>query len=115
MTYIAWIRNLAEANGMRFALFIHPTGHMIHPMAWCKGRRKSYFACGKVYEGSLLEDLLSLCGKAGISCWDLRPAFRRPDAADLFYDKDGHFTPAGNALMAEELERRIRALLAEVR
>lgn len=109
--YIVQIRDLAVENGMTFALSIHPTGHMIHPMAWCRGREKSYFACGKVYTGKLFENLLSRCQEESMTCWDLRPAFRRRDATTLFYDKDGHFTPAGNSLMATELEKRVRNIL----
>lgn len=111
--YIVRIRNLAEKNGMMFVLSIHPTGHMVHPMAWCRGREKSYFACGKIYSGRLFESLLSRCKEEHMNCWDLRPAFRRHDATTLFYDRDGHFTPDGNSLMATELEKKVRNILVK--
>ena len=109
--YILRIRDLARRAGMGFALITYSHGFMVHPQAWCAGRQRSYYECGKVYGRSLFDSLMEKCRKAGLACWDLSPAFERPDAPKLFFNVDVHMTKAGNRVMAEELEKRLRPLL----
>ncbi|MEK6710096.1 MAG: hypothetical protein AABZ64_05915, partial [Nitrospinota bacterium] len=106
--HILRIRDLAREAGMGFALATHPHGHMVHPQAWCAGRRHLRYNCGMTYPSPLIAPLLRLCAEKGLACWDLAEEFRRPDAPSLFFDFDGHFTPKGNGVMAGALERRLR-------
>lgn len=110
--YILRIRELLKKKGVGFALALYPHGHQVHPQAWCAGRKRAYYECGKVYGTSLFEETMALCRKSGLTCWDLTPDFRRPDADSLFYKVDEHFNAKGNAVMAGALERRLRPLLA---
>ena len=110
--HILRIRNLARSEGMGFALATYPHAHMIHPQAWCKGRRRLYYECGKTYAAPLVSPLLRMCREKDVTCWDLAGDFRRPDIPSLFFEFDGHFTPKGNEVMAGALERRLGPLLA---
>jgi hypothetical protein len=110
-SYIKRIHRLAQKAGMGFALITYPHGFMVHPQAWCAGRQKSFLECGKVYGNSLYQSLMAKCREEELTCWDFTPLFKRPDAQKLFFNVDVHMTSAGNALMAGELERRLRPIL----
>lgn len=110
-SYIKKIHEAAKKVGMGFALAAYPHGFMVHPQAWCPGREKSFLICGKVYGSSLFKSLMENCQKEGLTCWDFTPIFKRSDAPKLFFNLDIHMTKAGNTLMAEELEKRLRPIL----
>ncbi len=112
--YILRIRELLKKKGIGFAVALYPHGHQVHPRAWCAGRERAYYECGKVYGSSLFAETMALCRKSGLTCWDLTPDFRRPDADSLFYNVDEHFNAKGNAVMAGALEKRLRPLLARM-
>lgn len=110
--HILRIQALARRAGMGFAVAGYPHGHMVHPQAWCAGRERGHYECGKTYASPLFPRLLQRCAEAALACWDLTEEFRRPDATALYHDRDGHFTVKGNDVMAAALERRLRPLLA---
>jgi hypothetical protein len=111
LSYLVRIRNYLKNQGIGFAITVYPNGHMVHPQAWCAGRKRAFYECGKIYNTSLFEKLIARCPEVELTCWDLVPFFRRPDAPSLFYDIDGHFTEKGSTVMADALEIHLRPLL----
>ena len=54
------------------------------------------------------ERLCSLLEEMGLACLDLVPAFLKHPGEDLFYARDGHWTPAGHRVVAEAVARAVQ-------
>lgn len=101
------IRDLLAAKDIPWVAVIYPYGHQAAPDEWAVGREKNGFKRGIVYP-STTADLLVDFGKGyGFSVANLVSAFQRA-ATDsdefLYWPYDGHFTPKGHEVMAEELK-----------
>lgn len=104
--YILKCRELAEKYGARFLLVLHPYGTHVGPDQWGKGRIYWGFEAGKLYTDLFSFDLVEKFAQENhIPFVNLLEDFRRHADQKLFFDYDGHFTPAANRVAAEALAR----------
>ena len=116
--HVTLIRDLLAARGVELWVTVYPYGLQVGPDEWGTGRRVWGFERGRVYSTAPQEHMEQFCRRHGIPVVNLCPAFR--DAArtvhPLYADFDGHWRPAGHALVAkalyESLAPRLRALQA---
>ncbi len=96
-------KNIAESSGARFYVFYFSARHIVN------GSWNAQDFPGFEFEGPNAR-IADYCKKNGISCFDLNPALRDAIAAGgkPFYPKDGHFTPQGNAVVADEIYQRMQ-------
>jgi DNA-binding response OmpR family regulator len=113
--YLALIHDLLAARGVPFVLGLYPYGMIVGPDQWAKGRVPWGFESGRTYDGRLVQTVVGRWAESrGLLLLDAFDAFRRAGASEkLFYDWDGHFTPAGHRVLAAHVvaDPRFRALL----
>jgi hypothetical protein len=101
--YLGLIRDFCRKRGIAFAIVIYPYGHQVSPDAWPHGRVAHHFPPGVSSDRPrcIVETWAASEGIPVFSLWD---AFRNhPAPGSLFFPHDGHWTPAGHALVAEEI------------
>ncbi|MBI3088395.1 MAG: SGNH/GDSL hydrolase family protein [Candidatus Omnitrophica bacterium] len=104
-SYLVRIRNLLAARGIPFALAAYPYGTQVGPDQWGKGREAFGFASGVTYDDPFAFELLEAFARAhGIPFLNTYAAFVGAREQQLFYDWDGHFTPAGHRVVADYLQ-----------
>ncbi len=96
---------LLEERHIPLVMGVYPYGMLVGPNEWGDGRVYWGFEKGRVYSAetyvSLLRDYASSRGLPFIDSLD---RFRRAVGTEpLFYNWDGHFTPAGQRVLAEAL------------
>ncbi len=102
--YILKIKTLLDEKSIPLVVMMHPHGHQLSPVAWNQGRHQWAFESGKIYSLRPQQDLHQFATSQQIAYLDLLPAFKgASDPKSLFFDFDGHFTPAGHQLMADTL------------
>lgn len=112
------IRDLLRQRGIPFALAAFPHGVQVGPDQWGKGRQPYGFQAGVVYDGSYAFELLEEFARANdLPFLNTYPAFLAARDHPLFFDWDGHFTPAGHRVVARYLthDPAARAFLARLR
>ena len=88
------------------------------PRQWAIGRVEMGFQSNRTYDDPFPFDFVkAFAAKEGIPVIDLWPAFLAANDQKLFYDWDGHFTPAGHRVVANALWEApmIRQLLRRAR
>lgn len=102
--YIRMVHQLLKERGVPFALGLYPYAVQVSADQW-KTERESYgFEVGRVYDDLYpVEWFEKFCAQEGIVLINTYPAFRQAVGQHLFYDWDGHFTPAGHDLVARQL------------
>lgn len=102
--YLNMIRDAFASEGAPMILVIYPYGIHVGPDQWGQGRVFWGFERGRIYDGGyafkLLEDYAS---GNGLPCIDLVPDFMEHKDEKLYFDTDGHFTPAANAIAAKAI------------
>ena len=103
--YLDLIRMLLEERHIPLVMGAYPYGMLAGPKEWDDGRVYWGFKKGQVYSAdtylSLLRDYTSRRGMPFVNSLD---RFRRAVGSQpLFYNWDGHFTPAGQRVLAESL------------
>ena len=114
--YILLSKEVAEVNGVRFALVIYPYGIHVGTNQWSKGRIDWGFAEGKLYTDMFSFKLVEDFAKTNrIPFVNLLGPLRAHTDEMLYFSYDGHFTPAANKIAAEALAERISSeFLSEV-
>ena len=105
--YVRMIRDLLDERGIPFVMGIYPYGMLAGPDQWGGGREYWGFESGKTYEAApALAMFNTFAREENILLINTYESFR--DAAKtrtLFYNWDGHFTPAGHEVVATHLTR----------
>ncbi len=104
--YLLMIHDLLQARGIPLVLAAYPYGVQVGPDQWAKGRTAFGFETGVTYDDPFPFDFLADFAKAhDLPFINVAPAFSAARQEPLFYDWDGHFTPAGHRIVAEALQR----------
>lgn len=105
--YLRMIHALCRERGIPLFIGLYPYGMIAGPDQWAEGRTAWGFEQGRTYEpGTAVELLGGFCAKEGIRFVNTIGSFRAAAASEkLYYDWDGHFTPAGHRVLAEHLLR----------
>ena len=106
--YLVKIRDLLDGEGIGFALIVYPYGIHVGPDEWGEGRVYWGFEKDKLYIDTYAFDLIEeTCRKNNIYCINTLEDFLKVKSLKpeekLFFDLDGHMTPAGNNIVAEAL------------
>ena len=112
--YLVMIRDLLAERGIPFMLGIYPYGMVVGPDQWAEGRTFWGFERGKTYDaGPALAVFEGFSRTERVPLINTFPAFREAAKTErLFYDQDGHMTPAGQRLIAEHVLQDPRVLAA---
>jgi lysophospholipase L1-like esterase len=101
--YLRKIHALLAARGVPLIIGIYPYGMLAGPDQWDSGRVFWGFQRGRVYDDSAVRALFArFAAEEGLGLIDTFDAFKAGAATQkLFYDEDGHMTPAGHAVLAD--------------
>ncbi len=104
---IAEMWRLCDSHGAAFRLLLIPPGNQVSPDAWKTGKQVMGFGPEEwVTTTTFQEEAINRTRRIGIAATDLLPPFREhPTPATLYFDTDGHWTPAGHQLAAQVLLR----------
>ena len=100
--YLLMIRDLLAERGIPFLLGTYPYGVTVGPDQWAEGRVYWGFERGKVYHSDVARNLFRrFAAEEKIPLIRTFQSFREAaKTAKLYYDQDGHFTPAGQRVIA---------------
>jgi len=95
---------LARGAGARTMIAFLPAAFQVNPEAWRLLRGMGFDMDPALLTDSTMSDRLRAFGAAeGIPVVDLLPALRAHRDDALYYPLDGHWTPLGHGVAAEEL------------
>lgn len=100
------INTLFNVKKIPWVAVIYPYGHQAAPDEWAVGREKNGFERGIVYPSTSQALLFQYGNYYGFHVTSLVPAFQqaaKESEQHLFWPYDGHFTPKGHEVLAEEL------------
>lgn len=104
--YILMCRDLVREAGALFILVMYPYGTYVGPDQWGEGRVFWGFEKGKVVQDYFAFNLVKrFANEHSIPFVNLLDDFLAAKDRPLFFPFDGHFTPEGNRVVAEGLER----------
>ncbi len=103
--YLVMIRELLAERRIPLILGVYPYGMVVGPDQWATGRVFWGFEPGKTYDAApALALLTEFTRDQQIPFTNAFDSFRvAAKTTKLFYDEDGHFTPAGQQVLAEHL------------
>ncbi len=103
--YLTLIQEVLAERKIPFLLGCYPYGMVVGPDQWAEGRTAWGFERGRTYDPSLALRLLQEFAKqARIPLINTFPRFTEAARTQkLFYDWDGHLTPAGHQVVATAL------------
>ena len=98
--YILGLKDLIEADGARFGLFYIPMEGQLS--------RQEYSHHAQIFTSRQMSDywnrwLHDLSAREKFLWKDLLPVFQKYEAQGLYLNYDGHLTPQGHSLVANEL------------
>jgi lysophospholipase L1-like esterase len=101
--YLRLIRDLLTSRRIPLVIGIYPYGMLAGPNQWGEGRTFWGFERGRTYDASLFQAIFErFAREERLPLLDTFPRFREAAAREkLFYDWDGHFTPAGHRVVAD--------------
>ncbi|MDP7039971.1 MAG: SGNH/GDSL hydrolase family protein [Myxococcota bacterium] len=101
-SHILNMRALLQEKGIPFLVFVYPHGHQSAGREWQRGREAYAFEQDKVYTGTFFPFLAKACQQYRVHCYLLLEEFRSYNGAELlFLPFNGHFSAAGEALLAQ--------------
>lgn len=105
--YVLMMRDLLAGRGIPFARGYLPLGMIVGPDQWAEGRVAWGFEKEKTYDARVaLAIYEQFSQEARIPFINPLESFRKAAKTEkLFYDHDGHFTPAGHRVVADYLAR----------
>ena len=103
--YLTMIRELLSERGIPFVLGIYPYGMVAGPDQWVPGRKYWGFDEGRTYSADAMLRLFNQFTKEqGMLLLNTFGGFQEAAKTEkLFYGEDGHFTPAGHRVLAEQV------------
>ncbi len=103
--YVLMMRDLLAERHIPFVLGIYPYGMVVGPDQWADGRVYWGFDKGKTYDPSVAVSVFqSFADEAHVPLVNTYESFRAAARTEkLFYDWDGHMTPAGHRVIAQHL------------
>jgi len=107
---LAALRDAVSADHARFVVMIVTSREQIYPADW-QQLLQTYPAMQQVHwnVNGPERHVLEWCGRAGVSCVQLSPAFLAASSGQrLHYNFDGHWTAAGHALAAQTVANFLR-------
>ncbi len=105
-------RAFCDGIGADLLLVLYPCGHQVGEDEWAVGRRLFVPEGAEISDRSV-DRLLDFAQTSGIRVLNTFPAFRAYDGdSPLYYERDLHWTPAGQRLLADELERHLTESVA---
>lgn len=115
--HLLLIRDTLHARGIGFRVNVYPYGLQVSPKEWAAGRQFWGFAPDTLYGTEPQANLARFCMRNGIPVTNLCDAFRAHarQSGPLYLDYNGHWMPAGHALVARELYSAILPELGEAR
>jgi hypothetical protein len=108
---VVQMRDLAEAQGSRFAVVIIPDRRAVHSEDWASTMQEyPFLQADPVAPVLRMEDLLARHEITTLNLtWDLRAWVTRNPDERLYYAEDGHFNANGHAVTAQRLAAWLRA------
>ena len=105
--YLLMIRDLLDEQRIPFLLGVYPYGMLVGPDQWGQGRVYWGFEKGRTYDASPVLALFKrFSDEEDIPLVNTFDSFKAAAKSErLFYDWDGHFTPAGQRVVANHLLR----------
>ena len=103
--YLKKINDLLKKRDIDFLIGMYPYGIHVAGDEWEKGREYYGFEAGKVYDDLYpFEIMENFTNEYHIPFINAYPTFKQfDDETDLFFDYDGHLTPAGNKLVVKSI------------
>ena len=100
--YLARIHELLRERSIPFMIGLYPYGMLVGPQQWAEGRTYWDFERGRTYDATLMLSLFERwAAEQEVPLINTFGRFREAAAREkLFYDWDGHFTPAGHHVAA---------------
>ena len=116
--YLRMIRDLLAERDIPFMLGVYPYGMVVGPEQWGAGRGFWGFERGRTYDAGLGVSLFTrFSAQEGVPLINAIDHFKEAGRQEpLFYDVDGHFTPAGHRVLAEHVltDRQLLNLVRDV-
>ena len=110
---ILQMKSYCSKNGMKFLLTVYPWGHQVSDKEWIPGRF-AVIPKGTVVSDKSIDIIEEFAAKNNIEVLNLFSAFRAyKGTSPLYFNHDIHWTPTGHKIMAQELERYMRATYLE--
>jgi len=105
--YLRMIRDLLAEHGIPFVLGTYPYGVTVGPNQWDEGRVYWGFERGRLYHSPAARATFQqFAQEEGIPLIRTKSSFRKAaPTAKLYYDWDGHMTPAGHQVFAAHVLR----------
>ncbi len=99
--YLDRIRGLLAERRIPFVLGMYPYGMFVGPDQWGDGRVYWGFEKGRTYDASVARGLFKQFAKErDVLLLDTFKSFQAAATEPLFYNRDGHMTPAGHRVLA---------------
>ena len=100
--YLTKIKELLDEQHIPLILVVYPHGIHVGKDQWGAGRLPWGFEANKIYTDTYPFELIENYAKEkGIPCIETLDDFLARNEVKLFFDWDGHLTPAGNEVMAQ--------------
>jgi hypothetical protein len=112
LTLLQRVGQLGEQKGFKTAVAIAPAAFQVYDADWDDLLRENKLKADDWSSDLPNAVLAANAGMVGAPMLDLLPTLREaaPAADRLYYPYDKHWTPAGHAVAARELERFLREL-----
>ena len=103
--YLRLIRELLAERRIPLVLGVYPYGMLVGPNQWSEGRVFWGFAKGRTYSAATFLTLITtFAEREGLPLLNTFGSFQEAASSEaLFYPEDGHFTPAGQRVLAEHV------------
>lgn len=102
--YLTMIRDLLAEQDIPFAIVMYPHGLYVGEDQWNEGRKAWGFEQNKKYADYYPFELMKdFTGREGILFINTLPGFLSAPKEQYFYNWDGHMTPAGNKIVAQQI------------
>ncbi len=104
---IGRLKRLADSTGAEFILSTYPWAHQVGENGWVPGRY-AHMKKGERTTDLTQQTIRQRAAALGIDVFEALPVFQQYKGSEpLYFDYDPHWTPAGQRVMAEGLERYI--------
>lgn len=107
--YIRMIHELCQKHNIRFLLVAYPYGHQVGDEQWAKGREYWAFKKDKTYDADRTFQLIrDFADTNNISLLSLLDPMRQNKDQVLYYNNDGHWTPAAHRVAANSIADAVK-------